>query len=139
MRRLKWLWLRLFYPTDFGRAAFIRVTNSNVLYTKQVLEVRKGKNNTFLLILLNLSPYKSPFNQYYPKSVPNPDILIISLPKNDKMLGLAKTSFLTILPIFAMEISYIKMHWWAKLSTSDIFQIRFPSHVLVFNLLFCMR
>ena len=29
-------------------------------------------------------------------------------PKNDKMLMLAKISFLTIFPIFAMEISYIK-------------------------------
>ena len=30
-----------------------------------------------------MSPNKSPFNQYYPKSVPNPDILIILQPKND--------------------------------------------------------
>ena len=34
-------------------------------------------------ICLNLSPNKSSFNQYYPKSVPNPDILIILQPKND--------------------------------------------------------
>ena len=70
-----------------------------------------------------------PFNQYYPKLVPNPDILIISLPQNDKMLVLAKISFLTIFHIFTMEISNIKMraHWWGKLSTSDIFQTRLPS------------
>ena len=73
---------------------------SDVLYTIQVLEVvRNGKNSIFLLILLNLSPNKSPFNQYYPKSVPNPDILIILLPKNDKIVVLAKILFLTIFPI----------------------------------------
>ena len=44
----------------------------------------------FLLILLNLRPKKSPFSPYYPKSVLYPDILIISLLKNDKI------SFLTI-------------------------------------------
>ena len=55
---------------------------SDVLYTSQVLKVvRNGKNSIFLLILLNLSPNKSPFNQYYPKSVPNPGILIILIPK----------------------------------------------------------
>ena len=59
----------------------------------------------FWLILLNLSPYRSPFNQYYPKSVPNPDSLIISLPKNYKMVVLAKISFLTIFLFFAMKIS----------------------------------
>ena len=55
--------------------------------------VRNGKNSIFLLILLNLSPNKSPFNQYYPKSVPNPDILIILLPKNDKIVVLAEILF----------------------------------------------
>ena len=44
----------------------------------------------FLLILLNLRLKKSPFSPYYPKSVLYPDILIISLLKNDKI------SFLTI-------------------------------------------
>ena len=71
-----------------------------MLYTSQVLEVVKnGKNSIFLLILLNLIPIKSPFNQYYPKSVPNPDILIILLLKNDKIVVLAKILFLTIFPI----------------------------------------
>ena len=56
--------------------------------------VRNCKNSIFLPILLNLSPYKSPFNQYYPKSVPNPDILIILLPKKlDKIVVLAKILF----------------------------------------------
>ena len=64
-----------------------------------------------------------------PQSVPNLDILIISLPKNYQMLVLAKISFLTIFPIFAMEINYIKLHWWGRLSTSYIFQTRLPSHV----------
>ena len=83
---------------------------ADVLNTKIV---RNGKKqHIFLLSLMNLRPNKSPFKQYFPKSVPNPDILIISLPKNDKMLVLAKILFLTIFPIFAMEISYIKMHWW---------------------------
>ena len=72
--------------------------------------VRNGKIAYLLLIILNLSANKSPFNQSYSKSVPNPDILIIPLPKNDKMLVMAKTSLLTICPIFAMEINYIKMH-----------------------------
>ena len=58
--------------------------------------VRNGKNSMFLLILLNLRPKKSPFSPYYPKSVLNPDISIISLLKNDKILVLAKISFLTI-------------------------------------------
>ena len=61
--------------------------------------VRNGKNSIFLLILLNLSPNKSPFKEYYPKSVLNPDILIILLPKNDKIGVLAKIVFLTIFPI----------------------------------------
>ena len=53
----------------------ISVWYSDVLYSSQVLEVvRNGKNSIFLLILLNLSPNKSPSNQYYPKSVPNPDL-----------------------------------------------------------------
>ena len=55
-----------------------------------------AKQNIFLLILLNLSPNKSPFNQYYPVSVSNPDILIILLPQNDKIVMLAKDLFLTI-------------------------------------------
>ena len=55
----------------------------------QVLEVvRNGKNSIFLLIFLNLSPNQSPFNQYYPKSVPNPDILIILLQQNIKIVVL---------------------------------------------------
>ena len=71
---------------------------SDVLYTSQVLDVvRNGKNSIFLPILLNLSPNKSPFNKYYYKSLPNPDILIIVLPKNDKIVVLAKNLFLTIL------------------------------------------
>ena len=53
----------------------------------------------FSLILLNLSPNKSPFIQYYPKSVPNQDILINLLPKNDKIVVLAKILFLSIFPI----------------------------------------
>ena len=73
---------------------------SDVPYTSQVLEVvRNGKHSIFVLILLNLSPIKSSFNQYYPKTVPNPDILIILLPKNDKIVVLAKILFLTIFPI----------------------------------------
>ena len=40
-----------------------------------------------------LSPYKSPFNHYCPKSVTNPESLTIPLTKNDKMLMLAKISF----------------------------------------------
>ena len=68
-----------------------------MLYTSQVLEdVKNGKKSIFLLILLNLSPNKSTFNQYYPKSVPNPDILIILLPKNDKIMVLVKILFFTI-------------------------------------------
>ena len=47
-------------------------------------------NKIFLLILLHLSPNKSPSNQYYLKSVPKPDILIMSLPKNDKIQVPAK-------------------------------------------------
>ena len=59
-------------------------------YTSEVLEVvRNGQNSIFLLILLNLSPNKSPFNQYFPKSVPNPDIMIILLLKTDKIVLLA--------------------------------------------------
>ena len=70
------------------------------MYISQVLEVvRNGKHSILLLILLNLSPNKSQFNQYYPKSVPNPDILIILLPQNDKIVVLAKILFLTIFPI----------------------------------------
>ena len=57
------------------------------------------KNSIFLLILLILSPNKSPFNQYYPKSVANPGILIILLPKNDKIVVLAEILFLTIFPV----------------------------------------
>ena len=73
---------------------------SGVLYTSQVLEVvRNGKNSIFVLILLNLSPNKSSFKQYYPKSLPNSDILIILLPQNDKIVVLAKILFLTIFPI----------------------------------------
>ena len=53
----------------------------------------------FFLILLNLRPNKSPSNQYYPNSVPNPDILIILLPENDKKVVLAKILFLTVFPI----------------------------------------
>ena len=65
-----------------------------MLYTSQVLEVVRSQiNSIILLILLNLSPNKSPFNQYYPKPVPNPDILIILLPKNDKIVVLAKIYF----------------------------------------------
>ena len=71
-----------------------------MLYASQVLEVaRNGKHSIFLLILLNLSPNKSQLNQYYPKSAPNPDILIILLPKNDKIVVMAKILFLTIFPV----------------------------------------
>ena len=45
-----------------------------------------------------MSPNKSPFNQYYLKSVPNPDILIILLSKNDKIVVLAKILYLIIFP-----------------------------------------
>ena len=84
----------------------------------------------FLLILLNLSPNKSPFNQYYPKSVPDSAILIILLSKNDKIVVLvAKFLFW----LFFL-IGYIKMHWLGRLSTSDIFQTLLPSHV---KSLFC--
>ena len=58
-----------------------------------------AKKRIFLSILLNRIPNKSLFNQYYPKSVPNPDILIILLPKNDKIVLQAKILFLTIFPI----------------------------------------
>ena len=71
-----------------------------MVFGSKVLEViRKGKNSIRLLILLNMSRNKSPFNQYNPKSVFNPDILIILLSKNDKIVGLAKILFLTIFPI----------------------------------------
>ena len=44
--------------------------------------------------------------------------------------------FLTIYPVFAIEISYIKMHWWVRPSTSDFFQTWLPSQpFLVFILL----
>ena len=66
-----------------------------------------------------MSPNKSKFDQYYPKS----DSLIISLPKNNKLLVLAQILFLTIFPTFAMGINYIKMHWWRRLSTPDIFKL----------------
>ena len=89
--------------------------------------------NVFL-IFLNSSSYKSPLEEYYPKPVPNPDSLIIALRKNGKMLVLTKILFLAISPIFAMEISYIKMHWWGRLLTSGIFQTRLLPHVIVFNL-----
>ena len=61
-----------------------------------------------LFIWLNSSSYKSPFKQYYSKPVLNPNSSIISLPKNDKMLVLAKISFFTIFPIFAMEIALVE-------------------------------
>ena len=61
--------------------------------------VINGKDSIFLLILLNLSPNKSPLNQYYPKSVPNLDVLIILLHQNDKIVLLAEMLFLTIFPI----------------------------------------
>ena len=61
--------------------------------------VRNGKNNIFLLILLNVSPHKSTFKQYYPKSVPNPYSLVIVLPKNDKVVVLAKFLLFNIFPI----------------------------------------
>ena len=102
----------------------------DVLYTSKVLEVvRNGKNSIFLLILLNLSPNKYPFNQYYTKS----DILI----KNDKSWCWLKFHF-RLSPIFAMDISSIKIHWWCRLLTSDIFQTWLPSYVLVFNVI-CMK
>ena len=82
---------------------------SDVFYTGQVLEVvRNGKNSIFWLILLNLSANKPPFNQYYPKSVPNPDSLMISKPKNIKMLVLAKISFLTVIPILQCKSVALK-------------------------------
>ena len=70
-----------------------------MLYTSQALKVvRNGKSSICLLILLKLGPNKSPFNQYYPKSVHNPDILIILLPENDTVV-LDKILLLTIFPI----------------------------------------
>ena len=111
-----------------------------MLYTSQLLEVvRNGKHSICFLILLNLSPNKSPFIQNYPKSVPNPDILIISLLKNDKILVLAKISFLTIFPIFAMEITYITMHWYGRLSILDIFQTWLQLHVTSLYFVICKR
>ena len=110
------------------------------LYKPSIGSCQKWQNSIVLLILLNLNPNKSPFNQHYHKPVPNPDILIISLPKNDKMLMLAKISFfLTIFPIFSMEISYIKMLLWDRLSTSDMFSNL--NAIACFNLYFviCMR
>ena len=56
--------------------------------------VSNDKGNIFLLILFYLGPNKSLFNQYYPKSVSNQGNLLILLPKNDKMLVLAKNIFL---------------------------------------------
>ena len=53
-------------------------------------EMAKIAFSLVLLILLNLSPNKSPCNKYYPNSVPNPDIVIILLPRNDKTVVLAK-------------------------------------------------
>ena len=71
-----------------------------MLYISQVLEVFKnGTNSIDLLILLNLNPNKSLLNQYYPKQVPNPDILTILLPQKDKIVVLAKILFLNIFPI----------------------------------------
>ena len=92
-----------------------------MLYTNQLLENVKNVKNSislyllvYLLTLLNFSPNKYPFNQYHPKSVANPDILNISLPKNEKIMVLAKLSFLTNFPIFKVEISYVKMHLWGR-------------------------
>ena len=52
------------------------------------------KLKLLLLILLNLSPNKSPFNQYYPRSVLS--ILIILLPKNDYFSYLSNVSPINI-------------------------------------------
>ena len=92
---------------------------------------------SFLLVLLNLSYNKSPFNQYYHKSVPSSAILIISLPNNDKMpvLGLQFHFWQFSSYLQWIYINYIQMHWCCRLSTSDIYQIWLLSHVLVFNLL----
>ena len=46
-----------------------------------------AKTAYFLLIILNLGLNKSPLIQCYPKLVPDPDILIISLPKTIKNAG----------------------------------------------------
>ena len=68
--------------------------------------VRNGKNS-----ILKVSPNKSPFNQYYPKSVPNsvpnPDTLIILLLKNEK-IGLKSRDVLpaTIPPLSSNGITH---------------------------------
>ena len=113
----------------------IYVWYSDALYTSQVLEVvRNGKHSIFLPILLNLSPNKSPFNQYYPKSVPHPDILIILLSKNDKIDVLVKILLLTI---FLSKLS--KMHWRGRLSTSDFFFSWIAITCLSLYFVICMR
>ena len=91
--------------------------------------VRNDKNSIFLHTLLNLSLTKSPLIQYYPKSVPSTDILIILLPQNDKVLVLAKILFLTI---FFYLSNVNQLHKYAlvgQTSTSNLFQTGFPSHV----------
>ena len=80
----------------------------SILVKISIESCQKWQNSIFLPILLNLRLNKSPFNQYFPKSVPNPDVFYHFPTKNDKMLVLAKISFLTIFPTFAVEIGYIK-------------------------------
>ena len=94
-----------------------------MLFTSQALEVVKNsKNSICFLSLLKLIPYKFLFDQYYPKALPNPDILIICLPKNDELLELTEFLFLTLFPIFAMESSYITMHCWGNFQPQIFFK-----------------
>ena len=59
-------------------------SESDTAKKKRVLERQKKKETLHAhLKLKHFAPEKSPCNQYYPKSVPNPDILIILLSKNE--------------------------------------------------------
>ena len=70
MRRLKYFDIR-YSPWQTLYHISISFWYSGVLYTCQVLEVvRNGKNSMCLLILLSLSLNKSPFHQFYTRSVP---------------------------------------------------------------------
>ena len=62
-----------------------------IVYVFTCLYVKSLSNKN--MFKLNLLFDKSPFNPYYPKSVPNPGILIIFPPKSDKILMLDKFSF----------------------------------------------
>ena len=55
------------------------------------------------------------------------------------MLVLAKISFLTIFPIFAMEISYIKMYCWADFRPRIFFTNSIAAICFSLKLVICMR